>query len=252
MTKRKLLSISALLCCFATMAQEPVLHQTTPLDINDIEPTSSYVTPPTSPLADPLASTQPIASTGYNPTAPDSMQLHLPFMDASGRVMSFGYMPYGLQGWTASGLHQGLNVSVGASVFAQFGKHARGGAGFSQQIAALYAMPLTKHLSLAVGGYLNNVFWNHNTVHDAGLTAVLGYQFNEHWEAYLYAQKSLVNSRNMPYYLYDMGAVGDRIGAAVKYNFNPSFSIQLSVERGERPRRDLWARTQPPYRGDNE
>lgn len=251
MTTRKLLFISALLWCFGAMAQEPVHRQATPLDINDIEPTSGY-TSPTSVFANPLASAQPDNRLGYAPTQVDSLPLHLPYMDASGRVMSFGYMPFGLQGWTASSLHQGLNVSIGASVFAQFGKHAHGGAGFAQSISALYAVPLTKRLSLAVGGYLDNVYWNHNTVHDAGLTAVLGYQFDEHWEAYLYAQKSLVSSRNMPFYLYDMGAVGDKIGAAVKYNFNPSFSIQMSVERGQRPYRDLWTKSQPPYRGNGE
>ena len=35
----------------------------------------------------------------------------------------------------------------------------------------------------------------------------------------------------MPYPLYDMQALGDRVGAAVKYNFNPSFSVQVSVEK---------------------
>ena len=235
MTTRKLLFISALLWCFGAMAQEPVHRQATPLDINDIEPTSGY-TSPTSVFADPLASAQPDNRLGYTPTQVDSLPLHLPYMDASGRVMSFGYMPFGLQGWTASSLHQGLNVSIGASVFAQFGKHAHGGAGFAQSISALYAVPLTKRLSLAVGGYLDNVYWNHNTVHDAGLTAVLGYQFDEHWEAYLYAQKSLVSSRNMPFYLYDMGAVGDKIGASVQYHFNPSFSIGVSVWSQSEPR----------------
>ena len=251
MTTRKLLTITALVWCAGAMGQEPVAQQAAPADINDMEPTASFISP-TSVFADPLAAAQPDATLSYTPATDDSLQLHLPYMDASGRVMPMGYMPYGMQGWTAGSLHQGLNLSVGASVFAQFGKHARGGAGFSQQIAALYAVPLTKRLSLAVGGYLNNVYWNHNTVHDAGLTAVLGYQFDEHWEAYLYAQKSLVSSRNIPPYLYDIGAAGDKIGAAVKYNFNPSFSIQLSVERGERPYRDLWSRSQPPYRGDRD
>ncbi len=247
MTTRITLSICALLWCLGILAQEPVSRQTAPLDINDIEPAGGYLSPTTI-NGDPLAAAQPDGTLGYTPYDGDS--LHLPLLDASGRVMNFGYMPYyGLQGWSASGLHRGLNLSLGASVFAQFGKHARGGAGFAQHIAALYAVPLTSRLSLAVGGYLNHVNWDHNSVHDAGLTAVLGYQFDEHWEAYLYAQKSLVSSEHMPYYLYDMGAVGDRIGAAVKYNFNPSFSIQVSVEHNERPHHDVWTKSQPPYRG---
>ena len=71
----------------------------------------------------------------------------------------------------------------------------------------------------------------HDTYRDAGLSAVLGYRFNDHWEAYLYGQKSLVSSNYIPYSLYDMNALGDRIGAAVKYNVNKNFSITLSVDK---------------------
>jgi len=84
---------------------------------------------------------------------------------------------------------------------------------------------------VAVGGYFNNVFWGRDNYRNAGLQAIMGYRFNGHWEAYLYGQKSLVNNRLMPYPLYDMQALGDRVGAAVKYNFNPSFSVQVSVEQ---------------------
>ncbi len=246
MKTRILFFISALLWCAVTFGQEPGQRQTAPLDINDIEPAGAYTTPTTE-VSNPSIATRPYYMLGYQPVYDDS--LHLPLMDASGRVLSFGMMPYGLSGWSASGLHRGLNLSLGASVFAQFGKHARGGVGFSQQISALYAVPLTSRLSLAVGGYMDRVQWHHQTAHDAGLTAVLGYQFDEHWEAYLYAQKSLVSNHHMPYYLYDMGAFGDRIGAAVKYNFNPSTYIQVSVEHVKYPHQDIWQRTQPPFRG---
>ncbi|MDO5526645.1 MAG: transporter [Prevotella sp.] len=144
----------------------------------------------------------------------------------------YGMSPvYGGIGWDNWELHKGLNMNLGASVFAQFGKHARHGAGFSQNIAAMYAMPLSKNLSFAAGGYLNNTYWGHDTYRDAGLSAVLGYRFNDHWEAYLYGQKSLVSSNYIPYSLYDMNALGDRIGAAVKYNVNKNFSITLSVDK---------------------
>lgn len=144
-------------------------------------------------------------------------------------------------GWDNWELHKGLNMNLGASVFAQFGKHARHGAGFSQNIAAMYAMPLSKNLSFAAGGYLNNTYWGHDTYRDAGLSAVLGYRFNDHWEAYLYGQKSLVSSNYIPYPLYDMNALGDRIGAAVKYNVNKNFSITLSVDKEWAPNNGWWA-----------
>ena len=96
-----------------------------------------------------------------------------------------------------------------------------------------YAVPLTGKLSLAVGGYIDNIYWAHDAFHDAGLNAVLSYKFDEHWEGYLFGQKSLVTTR-MPLPLYDMGNIGDRIGAAVRYNFNPRFSIQVSVTAEKR------------------
>lgn len=136
---------------------------------------------------------------------------------------------FGLYDWD---LHKGLNVNLGLSVFATFGKHAPKGAGFSQNIAAMYAVPLTGRLSLAVGGYFNNISWTGHIYRDAGFNAMLGYRFNERWEAYLYGQKSMTNNR-IPMPLYDMGDMGDRIGAAVRYNVSPSFSIQMSVSRSE-------------------
>ena len=165
----------------------------------------------------------------------DSMAL--PRLNALGQVPPLGWRWYGMYpmypgiGWGNWELHKGLNMNLGASVFAQFGKHARHGAGFSQNISAMYAVPITDKLSFAAGGYFNNTYWGHDTYRDAGLSAVLGYRFDEHWEAYLYGQKSLVSSSYIPYSLYDMNALGDRIGAAVKYNFNKNFSITLSVEK---------------------
>lgn len=160
--------------------------------------------------------------------------LHLPLLNMKGQVMPIGMYPLAWCGWNNWDLHKGLNVTVGASVFAQFGKHAHHGAGFSQNISMMYAMPITDKLSFAVGGYFNNTYWAHDNFRDTGLTAVLGYKFNEHWEAYVYGQKSITNNYQMSPYLYNIGNMGDRIGAAVKYNFNESSSIQLSVETSNR------------------
>ena len=156
--------------------------------------------------------------------------LNLPSIDRFGRVVPSLMCPLYWGGWYDWGLHKGLNVSLGASVFAQFGKGAYGGAGFNQNISAMYAMPLTNRLSLAVGGYFNNTYWAHDSYRDAGLYAIIGYKFNDKWEGYVFGQKSIVDKRMMPMPLYDINAVGDRIGAAIKYNINPSMSIQVTVE----------------------
>lgn len=195
--------------------------------------------------------------------------LHLPALDHNGQPETIGRYPTDFGGWYDWGLHKGLNVQVGASVFAQFGKGAHHGAGFQQNIAMMYAAPVTDKLSVAIGGYLNNINYAGGNWRDAGLSAVVGYRFNEHWEAYIYGQKSLTNnvadrlrysmydgyyggyyggmggfggfSRNffgMPAYSgYDLSNMGDRIGATVRYNFNNNMSIQVSVENRWMPNR---------------
>lgn len=95
----------------------------------------------------------------------------------------------------------------------------------------MYVKPITNRLTIAAGGYFSNINWAHDSYRDAGLSAVIGYRFDEHWEAFVYGQKSLVNNHRMPYALYNMQELGDRIGASVRYNVNPSMSIELSVER---------------------
>lgn len=158
--------------------------------------------------------------------------LHLPVLDGYGQV-PLGLYPFGWMGWSGWELHKGLNLNIGAFVFSSFGKHASGGTGFGQNISAMFAFPLAKRLSLAVGGYFNNVYWADRSFRDGGFNAVLGYKFDDHWEAYLYGQKSVASDR-MPLPLFDMTGVGDRIGAAVKYNFSPKFSVTVSVEERRR------------------
>lgn len=231
-----LILVSIMIGCLGVSAQEPT-GGTSVLEDNKEVPTQDFV-------SDEFYNSQTYkpSNSGYQELTnlnndflyQHRDSLHLPPLTYNGHVMPIGMYPLSWGGWYWWDLHKGLNVNVGASVFAQFGKHARHGAGFSQNLTAMYAMPLTDKLSLAVGGYLNNVYWAHDSYRDAGVSAVLGYQFDEHWEAYLYAQKSLVdNKKIMPYPLYDMGELRDRIGAAVKYNFSPNFSVQVSVERDE-------------------
>ncbi|MBR4366964.1 MAG: hypothetical protein IKP43_09310 [Bacteroidaceae bacterium] len=160
--------------------------------------------------------------------------LHMPTLDMLGHRPYIGYYPmmgWGLSSWD---LHQGLNVSLGTSVFSQFGHHVYHKAGFTQNVAAMYAVPLSSKLSVAFGGYYDHINWGHLSSHGAGINAVIGYMFNPHWEAYLYAQKSLAHSK-MPMPLYFIGDMGDRIGAALKYNFNPSISVELNVEYRDYP-----------------
>ena len=160
-------------------------------------------------------------------------------------------------GW---GLHRGLNVSLDLSAFATFGKNAPHRGGFGQSINATYLAPLTRDgkLWIAGGGYFNNTTWGGDSFRDVGLYAILGYKFNEHWEAYVYGQLSINNNFDRLYGCYagygypygygwmpglwgpmchvmpmgyGMGMPGANVlGAGVKYNVNKNFSIGLSIE----------------------
>lgn len=176
--------------------------------------------------------------------AADSIQLVLPYVNTFGQVENFSWQPYYWRPNMQWDLHKGLNLNLGLSVFAQLGKHSYGGVGFTQDISALYAVPVTDKLSVAVGGWLSNINWANNSWHDAGLTAIVGYRFDQHWEAFLYGQKSIVRGMRMPYPLYDMQQLGDKIGASVRYNVNPSMSIEVSVERSCPPA-PRWGVPQP-------
>ena len=157
--------------------------------------------------------------------------LCLPRINSFGQVDSWHFSPYSWRYSMPWDLHEGLNMNFGLSMFAQLGKHSYGGVGFTQDISAMYVKPISNRLTIAVGGYFSNINWAHDSYRDAGLSAVIGYRFDEHWEAFVYGQKSLVNNHRMPYGLYNMQELGDRIGASLRYNVNPSMSIELSVER---------------------
>lgn len=208
--------------------EEPVLSPVERAGVSQADSMTNLVMNTDCQLPSPV-SLQPYAPKEFlGQTESGADSLSLPALDVRGQVPLMSY-PYdgwwGFNNWT---LHRGLNLNLGASVFAAFGKGAPKGAGFSQDLSVMYAVPLTKHLSLAVGGWVNNAYWAHDRFTDAGLSAVLGYKFDEHWEAYVYARKSLV-SKPLPYRFCSMDDLGDRIGAAVKYNFSPSFSMQVSV-----------------------
>lgn len=199
----------------------------------------------------------PVGTIDYGLAPQDS--LHLPALDNMGRV-------YGAQSWRypwigSFGLwdiHEGLNVQLGLSAFTSFRND--GFNGWGQNISAVYAKPLNDHLSIAVGGYFNNLSTGMGPFRSAGLTAVLNYRFNDHWDAFIYAQKGFYDNHNAmfsrygqygfgPYGygygpLYDMGMFGDRIGAGVTWHPNQSTSVQVQFEVQSDPRPSFHNRVQ--------
>jgi len=151
-------------------------------------------------------------------------------------------MPAGAQGY----LHQGLNVSLGASVFASFGKGSWKGTGFTQNVSAVYADSLSSRLSYTVGGHFSNVMWRGTSYPTASVSASLDYKISDHWDAYVYGQKNLAG-KAMPLPLYYMDSFGspygygaaltDKIGAGIRYAPSEKFSVQLNIEKNWMPRR---------------
>ena len=70
----------------------------------------------------------------------------------------YGLSPldYGYASWE---LHQGFNASIGLHVTFSPSKYAPSGAGFGQDAAFMYALPLTKRFSVAGGVYASNMNW---------------------------------------------------------------------------------------------
>ena len=148
------------------------------------------------------------------------------------------------------GWHKGLNVDLSLSVMTQFGKNRLHGAGFGQRLNATYLTPLTNKLWLAAGVTINQILWSGDSYRQGAIHAVLGYKFNEHWEAYAWVQKQVASNIGRGLYYPRMGyypaligqdiyGYGDRIGGAVKYNVNSNFSLQISIEGVNMPRQGL-------------
>lgn len=200
---------------------------------------------------------------------------NLPLIDENGQVRTERdfYSPfytYGMYGWNNWRLHKGLNVNVGASVFANFGKGAPHRAGFTQDISLMYVTNLSKKATLAIGGYFNNMTYGGDNYTAAGINAVLGYRFNEHWSAYAFVQKAFTSdnyymgyyspywsnrsrgygygSWGYPYYGYYGLGMGygagyygmnnrmmDRIGGGVRYEWGSHNYLEIQVEIDRTP-----------------
>ena len=162
----------------------------------------------------------------------DSLRLALPPLTYRGTISHYPYWGSYFTGFSDWALHHGLNASLSASAIVGVGRHS--GGGFANSVSLMYADSITSHLSFAIGGYYSFLNYSGQQLRDAGLTAMLGYRFNDHWEASAFIQKSIMQP-NLPPQLYWMNDVGDKIGASLRYNFNPSFSVSISVWDERRP-----------------
>ena len=196
-----------------------------PLAINAQETKTEFA------VDDIMYQTQESPAQAITPQFCDSVSLHLPTLTEYGQVPNLHFPYIGWHNWPTWRLHEGVNASLGLSVFSTFGSgHTWSGAGFSENASLMYAMPLGKKFSAAIGGYIKNTSWAHDSFRSAGLSAILNYQANDRLNVYAYGQKSLLNSNHIPLPLYYMDDVADRIGIGAEYKVTPAFSIGLSVD----------------------
>lgn len=175
------------------------------------------------------------------PQLTDSTSLSLPTLTEYGQMPNFHFPYLGFYNWPTWNLHEGINASLGLSVFSTFGSgNTWSGAGFSENASIMYAMPLSKKFSAAIGGYIKNTSWAHDSFRSAGLSAILNYQANERLNVYAYGQKSLLNSKIIPLPLYYMNDVADRIGLGAEYKVTPAITIGLSVDYNRYKEPNPW------------
>lgn len=263
---KRLLSLVAIFgMTSALMAQSELSTFKTPSAMKPIGSTYSMRTQPMRPqlMASPSLSLAPTANVPpHNQQKQDAEQDPHAEKSDSTRWYPTPYSTY----YNYGPLHEGLNVSLDLSAFATFGKHAKGG-GFGQRLTATWLQSLGKRGWVAAGGYINHLNWRGDSYTSGGLTAEVGYQFNDHWSAYIYGQKSLVNQggRYMGLSPYGRGFygwgyspylgndLGDKLGAAVRWTPNPTFSVELSVEKNWYPKgtADYWGQYNYPMPQNN-
>ena len=162
----------------------------------------------------------------------------LPPLTYRGTIATYPYLG-GFTGFGNWDLHPGINASLSASAIFGLGKNSS--SGFANSAAVMYAGQLMPKLSFSIGGYTSFLDYGRHQMKDAGFSAMLNYRFDEHWEAAVFAQKSLMQTRMPMQNMWWLGAdFGDKIGAMVKYNINPHFSVQLSVWDQKTPWNNMW------------
>ena len=140
----------------------------------------------------------------------------------------YGITPfdYGFATWQ---LHRGLNASIGMHLTISPDKYMPSGAGFGQDAAFLYAMPLTSRLSVAGGIYASNMNWGFLKYRNVGVTGMAAYRLTDRVSIYAYGNKSLMPHRSL--HAWPLPNFGeDRLGGMLNFKVGESSSISFGVE----------------------
>lgn len=141
----------------------------------------------------------------------------------------YGITPvqYGYASWE---LHPGMNASFGMSLTFSPDQWMPSGAGFGQDVALLYATPLTRRLSVAGGVYASHLSWGWINYQNVGIAGIAAYRLTERVSLYAYGNKSLTPQHLSPFYCPLPQFNADRIGGMVNVKVGENASIGFGVE----------------------
>lgn len=175
---------------------------------------------------------QPVATALPQAYSKDSLTVPLAAPIPANRLTPefgmYGISPfdYGFATWE---LHKGLNASVGLNVTFSPSRYAPSGVGFGQDAAFMYAVPVSKRVSIAGGLYASHMDWGFLSYKDVGIAGVAAFKVNERISIYAYGNKSLMPQR-MPYYYPLPYFSTDKLGGMVNFKLGESASISIGVE----------------------
>lgn len=164
--------------------------------------------------------------------ANDSVEFSLPSpIPSSGTPHSYlmcGVSPFSYGGYTWD-LHKGFNASFGMNVSFGVGSHRLHGAGFGQDAAFLYAVPLNNRLSAAGGVYATNMNWGNYSYRNVGITGILAFKATERVTLYGYGNKSIMPKHTFPAYPLPNFSP-DKFGGMINVKVGESASFSFGVE----------------------
>ena len=126
-------------------------------------------------------------------------------------------------------LHKGFNASLGMHVTFSPSKYAPSGAGFGQDAAFMYAVPVNSRFSVAAGLYDTNMNWGFINYRNVGIAGVAAFRLNDKITLYGYGNKSLMPQRSPMYYPLPNFSP-DKFGGMINFKIGEGSSISFGVE----------------------
>lgn len=150
------------------------------------------------------------------------------------RFEMYGITPLGY-GYNTWNLHEGMNASFGMSLTFSPDKWMPSGTGFGQDLALLYATPLTSRLSVAGGVYASHLSWGWIKYQNVGIAGIAAYRLTDRISLYAYGNKSLTPQDKSPFYYPLPQFNADRLGGMVNFKVGESASIGIGIEHTRYP-----------------